>query len=268
MMSPVLNVGFLGCGHIASALAQGWSTFGASAEPPVRLFGYDIRAEAMAQIAAVHGVTPVDSPQALADQADVVIVAVRPSEVPTALAAVETHLLERPIISLAATVTIAALRDRLPTGARVGRAIPNVAVARGCGLVVWADGTLGDRAEDLRALFAPLGTVVDVPEHLFDEATVVAACGPGFTALFIEAFEEAGVAVGLDWRVAAELALGAVAGTVELVRHTGDTGGVRRAVSTPGGMTIAGIEQLELARLRPALMAAVRAAVDRGRAKK
>ena len=268
MTSTALNIGLLGCGHIASSLALGWASLGSSAEQPTRLWGYDIRPEAATQLAATAGLTPVDTPQALADNADVLVIAVRPSEVPAALAAVETHLHERPIISLAAMVTIASLLERLPKGTKVGRAIPNVAVELRCGLTVWADGTLADRAEDLRGLFAPLGTVVDVPEHLFDEATVVAACGPGFAALFIEAFEEAGVAVGLDWRVAAELALGAVAGTVELVRHSGDTGGVRRAVSTPGGMTIAGIEQLELARLRPALMAAVRAAVDRGRTKK
>jgi pyrroline-5-carboxylate reductase len=267
-MSTALNVGLLGCGHIASALAQGWASLGSSVEKPVRLWGYDIRPQATAQLAASSGLTPLASPEELADRADVLIVAVRPPEVPTALAAVGTHLQGRPIISLAASVTIAALRKQLPDDAKVGRAIPNVAVERACGLVVWADGTLGDRAADLRSLFALLGTVVEVPERLFDEATVVSACGPGFAALFIEAFEEAGVAVGLDWQISSELALGAVAGTVELVRHSGDTGSVRRSVSTPGGMTIAGIEQLELARLRPALMAAVRAAVDRGRAKK
>ena len=268
MTSKALNVGLLGCGHIASALAQGWASRGPAFESPVVLWGYDIRPEASGQLAASTGLKPTSSPEELADHADVLIVAVRPIEVPTALAAVEAHLNGHPIVSLAAGVSIASLLGRLPDGAMVGRAIPNVAVERGCGLVVWADGTLGERAAGLRALFAPLGTVIDVAEHLFEEATVVAACGPGFAALFIEAFEEAGVAVGLDWQTSSELALGAVAGTVELVRHSGDTGAVRRAVSTPGGMTIAGIEQLELARLRPALMAAVRAAVDRGRAKK
>ena len=252
-MRVALNVGLLGCGHIASALAQGWASLGPASESPVVLWGYDIRPEATAQLAASTGLTPAASPEELADHADVLV---------------EAHLNGHPVVSLAAGVSIASLLGRLPDGAMVGRAIPNVAVERGCGLVVWADGTLGERAAELRALFAPLGTVVDVVEHLFEEATVVAACGPGFAALFIEAFEEAGVAVGLDWQTSSELALGAVAGTVELVRHSGDTGAVRRAVSTPGGMTIAGIEQLELARLRPALMAAVRAAVDRGRAKK
>jgi pyrroline-5-carboxylate reductase len=260
-----VNIGFLGCGHIAGALAEGWTRPEVPEEKRPRLWGYDIRPEAAAQLASNFGLTPVDSPEALADHTDILIVAVRPPEVQTALAGIAAHVRDHPVISLAATVTISTLVGWLPDGARIGRVIPNVAAARGVGLLIWASGTLGERVAELRSLFSLLGTVVDVPEHLFDEATVVAGCGPGFAALFIEAFEEAGVAVGLDWNTASDLALGAVAGTVELVRRTGDTGGVRRAVSTPGGMTIAGIEQLELAGLRPALMAAVRAAVARGR---
>ena len=250
---------------MANALAEGWTRPEVPAEARPRLFGYDIRADAAAHFAEAHGATAVDSAETLATSVDVVIIAVRPSEVPTAVAAIAPHVGDRPVISLAASITIASVLDLLPRGASVGRVMPNVASARGYGLIVWTDGTLGDKVPRLRELFAPLGSIVDVPEHLFDEATAVAGCGPGFAALFIEAFEEAGAAVGLDWQVACELALGAVEGTVELVRHSGDTGGVRRAVSTPGGMTIAGIEQLELAGLRPALMAAVKAAVDRGR---
>jgi pyrroline-5-carboxylate reductase len=261
----VTKIGFLGCGHIATALAEGWSRAELPPEVRPQIWGYDVRPEASEHLATVCGGTATDSPESLVDAVDVLIVAVRPREVQTALAGVSAHLRGRPVVSLAATVSLAALHDWLPDGVKVGRVIPNVAAARGCGLLVWASGTLGAAAAELRALFGLLGDLVDVPEHLFDEATVVAGCGPGFAALFIEALEEAGVAVGLDWETASQLALGAVAGTVELVRRSGDTGGVRRAVSTPGGMTIAGIEQLELARLRPALMAAVRAAVARGR---
>jgi pyrroline-5-carboxylate reductase len=262
-----MNVGLLGCGHIATALAEGWSRDDLPPEERPQIFGYDIRPEAAAHLAARTGAQTVESPEALVDAVDVLLVAVRPPEVQPALAGIAAHLRGRPVVSLAATISVSALLSWLPESSRVGRVIPNVAAAMGQGLLVWANGTLGDAAEPLRSLFGRLGAVIDVPEHLFDEATVIAGCGPGFAALFIEAFEEAGVAVGLDWETASELALGAVAGTVELVKQSGDTGGVRRAVSTPGGMTIAGIEQLELARLRPALMAAVRAAVSRGRGK-
>ena len=87
-MRVALNVGLLGCGHIASALAQGWAALGPASESPVVLWGYDIRPEATAQLATSTGLTPAASPEELADHADVLVVAVRPTEVPTALAGV------------------------------------------------------------------------------------------------------------------------------------------------------------------------------------
>lgn len=260
-----MRVGLLGCGHIAHALAAGWTRPALAQSQRPALLGYDIRAEVAEHLRQTSGVAVCATPNELVAAADVVVVAVRPLEVQGALAGVAADLNDRPLISLAAGVTISSLLSWLPPDSRVGRVIPNVAAAHGSGLLVWAGGTLGEASASVRSLWSLLGEVIDVPEHLFDEATVVASCGPGFAALFIEAFEEAGVAVGLDWQTAMQLALGAVAGTVELVRSSGETGGVRRSVSTPGGMTIAGIEQLELAGLRPALMAAVRAAVARAR---
>lgn len=264
-MNSAPCVGLLGCGHIAHALATGWTRADLPAAERPRMAGFDIRPEAAEHLHAACDVAACASPAELAARSDLLVVAVRPAEVQAALTGLATELRDVPVISLAAGVPLSELTSWLPTGAKVGRVIPNVAVSHGCGLLVWAGGTLGTAEDELRRLWSFLGEVIEVPEHLFDEATVVASCGPGFAALFVEAFEEAGVAVGLDWQTAAQLAVGAVAGTVELVRRSGETGGVRRAVSTPGGMTIAGIEQLELAGLRPALMAAVRAAVARAR---
>ena len=93
-------------------------------------------------------------------------------------------------------------------------------------------GTLSaPQAAQVRALFGLSGTVVEVPEGQFDAATAVAGCGPGFTALFIEALAEAGVAAGLSETMARELAVAAVAGSAELVAREGDPVGGAHARS-------------------------------------
>jgi pyrroline-5-carboxylate reductase len=112
-------------------------------------------------------------------------------------------------------------------------------------------------------LFGLAGTVVEIPESLFDPATAVAGCGPGFTALFIEALAEAGVEAGLDEALARELAVAGVAGSAALVARDGDPVAIRTAVATPGGMTAEGVQVLENRGLRAALAAAVAAAVER-----
>ncbi len=67
---------------------------------------------------------------------------------------------------------------------------------------------------------------------------------------------------------ASRLALAFAGSTLELARRPGDTGGVRRAVSTHGDMTVAGLEQLELTGLRLALTAADPVVVVAGRGEK
>jgi pyrroline-5-carboxylate reductase len=158
------------------------------------------------------------------------------------------------------------LRAGLLPGARVARVMPNVAAAIGCGVFLLSAGTLtASQADEVRNLFSLAGTVVDVPEGLFDPATAVAGCGPGFAALFIEALAEAGVEAGLDETMARELAVAGVAGAAALVARDGDPVGVREAIATPGGMTAEGIDVLESRGMRAALAAAVAAAVERAR---
>jgi pyrroline-5-carboxylate reductase len=190
----------------------------------------------------------------------------RPPDVASALAEVASVLEGRPLLSLAAAVPLDDLRAGLLPGARVARVMPNVAAAIGCGVFLLSAGTLtASQADEVRNLFSLAGTVVDVPEGLFDPATAVAGCGPGFAALFIEALAEAGVEAGLDETMARELAVAGVAGAAALVARDGDPVGVREAIATPGGMTAEGIDVLESRGMRAALAAAVAAAVERAR---
>ena len=143
-------------------------------------------------------------------------------------------------------VPLADLRAGLAPGAAVARVMPNVAAAIGRGVFLFVPGTLSAaQAGAVRDLFGLAGTVVEVPESLFDAATAVAGCGPGFTALFIEALAEAGVGNGLDESDGPRACVAAVAGSAALVARDGDPVALREAIATPGGMTAEGIEVLE-----------------------
>ncbi len=261
-----VRTGFLGAGHIARALAEGWRQ--PLLEPASRpaLGAYDPLPGQAATFAADFDATSFSTPAQLVAASDVVVFAMRPADVAAALAAVAPLLDGRPLVSLAAAVPLADLLAGLPPAAHVARVMPNVAAAIGRGAFLFVPGTLSaPQATQVRALFGLSGTVVEVTQDQFDPATAVAGCGPGFTALFIEALAEAGVKAGLSEIMARELAGAAVAGSAELVVREGDPVGVRRAIATPGGMTAAGVDVLEAAGLRAALAGAVAAAVDRAR---
>jgi pyrroline-5-carboxylate reductase len=258
-----MNVGLLGCGHIASALARGWVRQELPVSVRPSLLFFDIAAERATELAGQTGGQAVASVAELVAGSEAVVVAVPPKKVGALLTQVAPALGQRPLVSVAAGISVDELRAQLPTGAAVGRVMPNVNVALGKAALLFAEGSLGAAAPAVAELFALVGEVVPIGEDLFDAATAVGGCGPGFVALFVEALETAGVAAGLSASASRTLAQAAFTGTSMLISAEGDPATVRRAICTPGGMTAAGVAALEDRGVPAAIGAAVRAAIAR-----
>jgi len=258
-----VNVGLIGAGHIARALAEGWSRPDV-AGPPSLVF-FDVDAAKARELATTTGATAAATAAELVAAVDLVIVAVRPQHVEGALQDIGASVGERPVVSVAAGVTLARLQAALPTGTRVARVMPNVAAALGLGLFLVVPGTLGPGVDEVEELFALAGDVVEVDEALFDAATAVAGCMPGILAYLIEAFAAAGVAHGLAEDMAVQLAISGVHGAAAIVAREGDPAAVVAAAATPGGMTAAALEKLKERELALTVNDAVAAAIARAK---
>jgi len=258
-----VNVGFIGAGHIAHALAEGWSRPHVP-HPPSLIF-FDVDAAKARELAAESGGAAAATAAELVAAADLVIVAVRPQHVESVLRSVSAAVGERPVVSVAAGVTLARLQAALPTEAHVARVMPNVAAALGQGVFMLVPGTLGAGVVEVADLFALAGDVVEVDEALFDAATALAGCMPGIIAYFVEAFAAAGVAHGLAADVAAQLAVSGVHGAAAIVAREGDPAAVLAAAATPGGMTAAAVDTLEERGLALTVNQAVAAAIARAK---
>lgn len=257
-----MNVGLIGAGHIARALAEGWSR--PDVPGPPSLIFFDVDAAKARELAAATGGGAATAAELVAE-ADLVIVAVRPQHVEGVLQDIGAALGERPVVSVAAGVTLARLQAALPTGTRVARVMPNVAAALGQGLFMLVPGTLGPAVVEVEALFVLAGDVVEVDEALFDAATAVAGCMPGIIAYLVEAFAAAGVAQGLAEDMAVQLAICGVQGAAAIVAREGDPAAVVAAAATPGGMTAAAVEKLEERELALTINDAVAAAIARAK---
>ena len=256
-----MNVGFIGCGHIARALAEGWSRRGLHGAPT--LVFYDIDTGRAERLAAVCDGQAVPTAAALVAASDLVIVAVRPQHVVDVLDGIGKLLGDRPLVSVAAGVPLARLRDALPAGVKVGRVMPNVAAALGLGVFLLVPGSLNGREPEVAQLFALAGEVVEMDEDAFDAGTAVAGCMPGMLAYLVTAFAAAGREAGVPADVSVWLAVAGVHGAAALIAREGDPAAVVAAAATPGGMTAAGIEALEDHRVATAVQAAIAAATAR-----
>jgi pyrroline-5-carboxylate reductase len=117
-----------------------------------------------------------------------------------------------------------------------------------------------------QTIFESVGKVVIVDESLMDAVTGLSGSGPAYVYLVIEALTDGGVRVGLPRAVAGVLAVQTVLGAARMVLETGEhPASLKDRVTSPGGTTIAGLQQLEDGRLRAMLMKAVEAATNRSR---
>jgi len=170
------------------------------------------------------------------------------------------------IVSTAAEVKAQDIAAAFP-GRPVARVMPTTAAAIGQGTasIFSADPAALARA---RALFEPLGTVVEVAdEELMHAATAVSGSAPAYLYAFIEALEAAGVQAGLKPRDAQRLARSTLTGAAALLAKNGeDPAELRRQVTSPGGTTEAALNVLlSDSGLPPLLREAVSAAVRRSK---
>jgi pyrroline-5-carboxylate reductase len=198
--------------------------------------------------------------------ADVVVVAVKPGDVATALEAALPALRDDALVlSIAAGVTIGALEAAVP-GRPVVRAMPNTPALVRCGACAVAPGTNATDAhlELAERLLGSVGVVVRLDEKLLDAVTGLSGSGPAYVFLVAEALTEAGVLVGLPRDVASRLVVQTLLGSATLLAEGADgPEALRAAVTSPGGTTAAGLHALEHAGVRAALLDAVVAATRR-----
>jgi pyrroline-5-carboxylate reductase len=266
-MSLGKKIAFLGAGNMAEALVKGLLAAGTAAKDEIVCA--EPRAERREELHARHGVAVTPSNLAAAQQADLLVLCVKPLVVDALLDEIAPAVDARKlVVSIAAGVPIAAIARKLGAGARIIRTMPNTPALVGAGATALARGPHASEADlgQAVALFEAVGTAVVVEEHLLDAVTGLSGSGPAFVFLAIEALADGGVKMGLPRHVALALAAQTVVGAGQLVLETGDhPGKLKDQVTSPGGTTIAGVHALESAGFRAALIAAVEAATRRSR---
>ncbi len=265
-MAVAGRIGFLGGGNMGSALIKGLINSGAASAGQI-VVAEKMAAKAQA-LAGELGVASVGRIEELGP-VDLLVLAVKPADVPAATHEAEGSLKATTlVVSIAAGVTLAKLAALLPPGQHLVRAMPNTPALIGRGVTALAPAahTPAEGLALARELFAAVGQVVVVGEHLMDAVTGLSASGPAYIFVIIEALSDAGVRMGLDRASALTLAAATVGGAADMVLATGQhPGQLKDMVTSPGGTTITGLQVLERAGLRGVLMDAVEAATLRAR---
>ncbi|MCD2255099.1 pyrroline-5-carboxylate reductase [Lactobacillus sp. CC-MHH1034] len=242
-----MKIGFIGVGHMASAMIQGLLRAGYSERDIVVHSAHQAHYEAFAQ---ANGVIAAKDNLSLAQTADLIILAVEPSLYQSILTEIKPAITTKKIIASVLTgITVAQLQTALGVDmVPIVRLMPNVNVAINQGMTAMQGNTasLPEARATIRGVFEKLGAVMILPEDKFSVFVALAGSSPAFIYLFIDSLARAGVKYGLSKAQATEIAAQATLGSAQMVLDADQSPfDLIDQVSSPGGTTIAGLLAME-----------------------
>jgi len=264
---PGIRVAVLGAGKMGGILLQAFLKQNLFA--PDQIHATVGHAERALALSTQWGVDVGTDNVAAARQADLILVGVKPFQVPNLIAEIRPALTPaKTIVSFAASVKTRAIEEAAGLDIAVIRAMPNTPSALGAGVAALCRGRFvsDEKMELAHRIFETVGRTVVVDEKHMDAVTGLSGSGPAYLYIIIEALAEAGVKVGLPRDIATLLAAQTAYGSAKMVLETGyHPALLKDAVTTPAGCTIDGILELEEGGLRVALIKAVMRATDRAK---
>jgi pyrroline-5-carboxylate reductase len=180
--------------------------------------------------------------------ADIIILTIKPYQVDTVLAEILPAITNKTIASAVSGLSIENLQNKIGANHQAVRIMPNIAAQFGASATCIAfQESNKEVAQNVVRLFEGLGTAPIIDEKLMDAATVLAASGTAFALRYIRASMQAGIEIGFDWQTALAISAQTVKGAAEmLLEEKTHPEQLIDRVTTPQGCTIAGLNEMEM----------------------
>jgi len=259
------TIAFIGPGAMAEAMFGG--LIRQKLSQPEHLLVSGPRAERGEQLKEKYGVVPFIDNAAAASQADVVVLSVKPQRLTTVMKNLKGAIRKDALVlSIIAGATLGKISKGLGHPIIV-RSMPNTPAQIGEGITVWtiSAAVSDEQKETARAILGALGQEVFVEdEHYLDMATALSGTGPAYVFMFMEAMIDAGVHMGFPRRIAEQLVVETIRGSVDFYKtNEMHVAALRNQVTSPGGTSAEALYYLEKAGFRTAISRAVWAAYQR-----
>lgn len=246
-----MKLTIIGGGNMGGAIARGLVASGDFAAADITLAGP--RQATLDKVAAdAPGIATVNDNSLAIKGADIIILAVKPWILPGVLEEIAPRIAfrEQIIVSLAAGVSlddIGGMLHRYSTDRTVFRAMPNTAMSVGCSMTFLChDNASAESVAAVTSIFDRLGSTAVIEERLMGAATALCSCGIAYAMRYVRAATEGAVELGLYPAKSRDYILATLKGAVALLEATGNNPEVEiDKVTTPGGVTIKGLNAME-----------------------
>lgn len=256
------NICFIGGGNMAQALIGGLISRGL---PPTRITVSD-PVEQIRQLLQEKEVHVTQDNVAAIQNADVVVLAVKPQVLATVLRPLKGLLSDKLVISIIAGAEIQTIANLIDSN-RVVRVMPNTpALVQTGAHGIYANDVVGTSDRELTSqILAATGLTIWVnSEAQIDAVTAVSGSGPAYFFYLMESMIRAGKNLGLDEKVATALTLQTALGAAQMAITSSNTPSeLRKNVTSPNGTTQAALEVFDRAQISQNIQSALAAAQKR-----
>lgn len=256
------NICFIGGGNMAQALIGGLVSRGL---PPTRITVSD-PVEQIRQLLQEKEVHVTQDNVAAIQNADVVVLAVKPQVLATVLRPLKGLLSDKLVISIIAGAEIQTISNLIDSD-RIVRVMPNTpALVQTGAHGIYANDVVGSSDRELTSqILAATGLTIWVnSEAQIDAVTAVSGSGPAYFFYLMESMIRAGKNLGLDEKVATELTLQTALGAAQMAITSSNTPSeLRKNVTSPNGTTQAALEVFDRAQISQNIQSALAAAQKR-----
>ncbi|MCW8890442.1 MAG: pyrroline-5-carboxylate reductase [Sedimenticola sp.] len=247
------TIAFIGSGNMATSLIGGLVADGYN---PKQIIASDPDSEKLADLSARFGIQSAEDNTAAVNQADVVVLAVKPQVLETICLDLAPSVQEKQplIVSIAAGIREADLQHWLGGEVALVRSMPNTPAMLQAGATVLhaGKGVSADQRDLAESILRAVGLTRWVDdEQLMDIATALSGSGPAYFFLVMEAMEAAAIEHGLTEDTARLLTIQTALGAARMAIESSDgPATLRQKVTSPGGTTERALEILEQGNLR------------------
>lgn len=259
-----MKIGFIGVGNMAKSIIAGW--LAKKVFKPEDILVHSAHQNNYEKYAHETGVTACVSNAALVQEADVILLAVKPFILASVIDEIRSVTTEKKVVvSMASGVSLSEIATqfkdkRIP----IIRIMPNVNVEINEGMTAFVRNAVVTDVSyvQTKSLFDSLGRTLEIPEKDFSIFVALAGSSPAYVYYFIDAMARSGVKYGLTKKQATEISAQAVLGSAQKVlTATKSPMDMVDDVCSPGGTTIAGLLAMEEAGFMTAVVKGIDATV-------
>lgn len=239
------NIGFIGTGNMGTAIIKGIAKSNLSSE--TKLFATDINKQKLSALSS-FGVSPLENASEVCKSCKYVFLAVKPQMFDDVLDSIKNEVTpDTVLVSIAAGITSEYIKSKTIDNAKVVLVMPNTPLLLGEGATALSKAlpVSDDEFKMVCDIFASCGEIAVISKDKMKEIIAINGSSPAFIYLFAKGFVDYAKKENIDENVAKSLFAKTLIGSAKMITDSGySIDELIKMVSSPGGTTLEGLDEL------------------------